>query len=98
MVVGVLRMTNSEFRHLMSQSVRHMQDLVNQTIDFDLGAQSVNLRIVLGIVQQFPVDLTSLFRGYQPEQRVVAVSYTNLMMVVLKASLRSAFLKTSLRT
>jgi hypothetical protein len=91
-------MTNTEFRDLISQSVRHIKDSSKQSTNFDLGAPSINLKIVLGIVRPFPVDPAALFSGYEPDERIISVFYTNLMMTVWKASVRSAFLKTSLNS
>ena len=96
--VGVFTITNNEFRDLMSQLIRHIKIQLTRQWTLTWQHHQLILKVVLGVVQKSPVDGVYLFPNFMPEQRTIPISYTDLMMTVLKASLRSACLKTSLKS
>lgn len=94
--IGVLAITNEEFRDLINMSIRRIPQSINQTVRLNMNNPALIMRTVLGVQQRFPVDLSALFPNYTASQGAVEISFTDLILIVLKASLRSVFLKTSM--
>lgn len=94
--VGVLAISNEEFRDLITMSIRRIPQSIDQTVQLDLHNPAIVIKAVLGAEQRFPVDLPELFPNFVASQRSIDISFTHLVLIVLKASVRSAFLKTSL--
>jgi hypothetical protein len=95
-IIGVLMITNAEFRSMIAQSARHLDISINSGVDVDFGAGSLNIQAVFGIMQPFPFDLDVLFPNEIVEHNIVRVKYSAVILSALKASLRSAFLVTSM--
>lgn len=94
--IGVLTISSEELRDLINMSIRRIPQSIDQTVQLGLNNPALIMRTVLGAEQRFPVDLQAFFPNYAASQSAVDISFTNLILVVLKASLRSAIVKTSL--
>lgn len=94
--IGVLTISSEEFRDLINMSIRRIPQSIDQTVQLDLDHPALIMRTVLGAEQRFPVDLSALCPNHVASQSALDISFSNLILIVLKASLRSAFLKTSL--
>ena len=104
--IGVLTFSNQEFRDLINLSVRRLPQSIQQSVQIDLTNPALVVKAVFGAEQRFPIDLAALFPEHSTSTatdtmsgpNAVGVSFTHLVLIVLKASLRSAFLKTSLNS
>lgn len=96
--IGVLTISNPEFRDLITLAIRRIPQSADQTVKLCLLDPAIVLKSVLGSEQRFPVDLLALFPNFVVTHGTIDIdiSFTNLILMVLKASVRSAFLKTSL--
>jgi hypothetical protein len=95
--VGVLMLTSAEFWSIVSQSECHIAVSANN--EFDLVFEpfpTLAIPSIMGITQQFPIDLGVLFPGKHLEGRTVKIRYPELMFAVLKACLRNAVLEIGL--
>jgi hypothetical protein len=94
--IGVLMITNEEFRALISQSARHIEESVNTTLELDIVKGTLNIPAVMGFIQRFPVELAVLHPELPRSDGPITVKYREVMFAALKASVRSAVLETSL--
>lgn len=94
--VGVLMITNAEFRSLIAQSARHITNSVNTSVIVDLADSCLVVPTVMGIMQKFSVDLDVLFPDGGAAEPAITIIYTSLLILSLKASLRITFFETSL--
>lgn len=96
--VQALVLTNTEFREIVGQSIRRIEECAGLIIKLDLVTSTINIPTVFGIVQKFPIEISVLLDEPLSVQGQghFDIGYTELLMLVLKASLRSAFLETSL--
>jgi hypothetical protein len=94
--IGVLMMTNEEFRALISQSVRHIDDLMATSIELDVVNATLNVPAVMGFIQRFPVHLDVLHPTLPRTDGPLAIKFLEVMFAALRASLKSAALETSL--
>jgi hypothetical protein len=94
--IGVLTISSEEFRDLINLSIGRIPQSIEEVVQLGLHNPSIIMKAVLGAERRFPVDLPPLFPNHVASQTAVDVSFTNLILIVLKASVRSAFLRTSL--
>ncbi|KAJ9602905.1 hypothetical protein H2200_012685 [Cladophialophora chaetospira] len=95
--IGVVTLTNNEFRDIMSQTVRLIPESKDATIELTLGTPAtLNVPTVMGAVQRFVVDLGALFPSTPVGAGTVSIKYAHVVFAVLKACLRSAMIETSL--
>lgn len=96
--VQIITLTSPEFRDIISQSVRMLDECINSKIHLNLDDATLNVPAVFGIVKKFPVDrgllVESAGRALPPG--VLEIDYTVLILLALKATIRSSFLETSL--
>ena len=99
LVIQVLAVTNPEFRDLISQSIRTLEACLPTSIVVDAKASTVNVGAAFGLIRKFPVDVDVLVDD-EPEDIAglgsIVIPYRDVLVLCLKASLRSTFLKTSL--
>lgn len=96
LAIQVLAITNAEFRDLISQSVRTLQACLTTSIVIDVAASTVNVGAAFGVVRKFPFDVDVLVDEVSQDLTQIVVPYRDVLFLVLKASLRSTFLRTSL--
>jgi hypothetical protein len=98
MILQILTITNAEFRENIGQSVRRFEECRRATITVDTAGSMVRMLAFFGVMQQFPFDMDSIVDEQLPlDQRLeVEVPYSHLLLIVLKATVRSAVLMTSL--
>lgn len=96
--VQLVTLTSPEFRDILSQSVRMLGEFINVKVHLDVDNASLNVPAMLGIIQKFPVDrgLLSETAGGALPSGLLDILYTELVLLSLKATVRSAFLETSL--
>lgn len=94
--VGVLMITNPEFRALIAQSARHIPASVNTSVVVDVENGCLTIPTVMGIMQKFAIDFDAVMHENDRQDTPITLSYTMLMILSLKASLRSTFFETSL--
>jgi hypothetical protein len=99
LAVQVLAITNPEFRDLISQSVRTLRACLTTSLVVNISASAVYVSAAFGVVKQFPIDVDVLVDEASQDISSlgqIVVPYKDVLFLVLKASLRSTFLKTSL--
>jgi hypothetical protein len=96
--VQVITTTSPEFRDIISQSLRDLEICLYSNIVFDWESKTLAVGTVLGVIKKFPVDVDVLVDNLGTSQTTgqVELSYDTVLFVMLKACLRSTFLKTSL--
>lgn len=96
--VKVLAITNKELRDLMMQSLRHLLDCLNSTVTVDMAAATVKFATLFGVVQKFYIDFDAVVEkpANVDRSRQIDIPYVQVLLLVLRAALRSTFLKTSL--
>jgi hypothetical protein len=96
--VQVLTVTSPEFRSLISQSLRDPEACLPGKITFDAETATIAIGTVMGAVKRLPIDLDVLLDNPQRFVRseVTELRYVEVLLLLLKACLRSTFLKTSL--
>lgn len=98
LAIGILVLTNPEFRSMITQSARHIEAAAQSSIALNLRESRIEVSSVFGIPQIFPIDFEVLCPGEVLPDEVVAIPYVNLIMAALKATLRSTFLNTSVNS
>ena len=93
--IGVLMITNPEFRSLIAQSLRHIPMTAGTSVTVDLAKSCLVMPTVMGVLQEFAIDFDSLFPGTDPRAPAITITYTMLLILSLRASLRSTFFETS---
>jgi len=98
--VQVLVITSPEFRDLISHSLRELAACLDMesSVHFDAARATMCTWTIMGALKEFPIHLDILLddpRGF-PRSGLTKVSYVDVLFLVLKACLRSAFLETSL--
>ena len=94
--IGVLMLTNEEFRDLIAQSARHIDESINSSIVLDSAHSTLNVPAVMGIIQRFPVELASLHPQLPRDDGPTTITFREVMFAALKACVRSTFSGTSL--
>lgn len=90
--IQVLVLTNTEFRDVMKQSLRKLQQCLSASVTVDMESGTVDVITVFGVVQKFPVS------GNIDRTIKHVVSYEQVLLMALKAVVRSTFLQTSLNS
>ena len=98
--VQVLVITSQEFRDLISHSLRELGACLDMesAVAFDAAHATMCTWTIMGALKEFPIHLDVLLddpRGF-PQSGLTNVSYVDVLFLVLKACVRSAFLETSL--
>jgi hypothetical protein len=91
-MIGVLMMTSEEFAFLAQQSARYFAKSVESVVEVDLRSGIVKVPLPFGGLQNFTVDLDSLYENWVPRDETVQVKYTFVMLACLRACLRSFLL------
>lgn len=94
----VLAMTSPEFRYLISQSLRDLEACLDSSLSFDAAPATISTYTTMGARKVFPLDLDVLLddpRAF-PRSGTTQIPYVDVLLMVLKACLRSTFLETSL--
>lgn len=96
--LGCVMITSPEFRSLISQSVRLLAEGFNGTMCVSLDDGLIRVPTVLNFLADFPVDLDAIFPNIDPNERngVFNVSLNKVVLICLKAALRSAMLDSAL--
>ncbi|KAM0689341.1 hypothetical protein Q7P36_011418 [Cladosporium allicinum] len=97
-LVQVLAITSPEFRDLVNQSLRDLEACLDRSITFDAAHVEFYTTATMGALKVFPMDLDVLLddpRAF-PRSGTTQIPYVDVLFLVLKACLRSAFLETSL--
>lgn len=92
-MVGILMITNEEFQELFYQSLRHLQQATNSTIEVDTRAATISIPSAFGVLQTFTLDLDKVYpdqeRGHDP----LSVPYSAIVIAALKSCTRSQMLQ-----
>ena len=92
-MIGILMITNDEFRDLFYQSLRHLSQATQSTVRVDPRAATVSIPSAFGVLQTFQLDLD---RMYPSQTRIsseaVAVPYSVVVLAALKSCTRSQML------
>jgi hypothetical protein len=96
--IQVLAMTSPEFRDLISQSLRDLEACLDSNLSFDAAPATISTYTIMGARKVFPLDLDVLLDDPRASIRsgTIQVPYVDVLLLVLKACLRSTFLETSL--
>ena len=96
--IQVLAMTSAEFRDLISQSLRDLEACLDSNLSFDAAPATISTYTIMGARKVFPLDLDVLVDDPHAFIRsgTIQVPYVDVLLLVLKACLRSTFLETSL--
>lgn len=98
LAVGVLVITNAEFRAMITQSARHIDAAARSSIDLNFSQSRIEVSSYFGIPQYFPIDFHVLCHGEVLPEQPIEIPFNVLLMAALKAILRSTFLNTSLNS
>ncbi len=92
-MIGILMITNEEFQELFYQSLRHLQQVTNSTIEVDTRAATISIPSAFGVLQTFTLDLDRVYpdqnRGHDP----LSVPYSAIVIAALKSCTRSQMLR-----
>ena len=92
-MIGILMITNEEFKELFYQSLRHLQQATNSTIEVDTRAATISIPSAFGVLQTFALDLDKVYpdqkRGHDP----LSVPYSAIVIAALKSCTRSQMLR-----
>ena len=91
-MIGITTMTNPEFLDLMRQSARRFREAVDAAIKIDMRSGIIQVPVAFGIIQEFPLNVTELYPTRAASDEVVSVKYSLVLIVTLRACLRSAML------
>lgn len=96
--LGCVMITSPEFRSLVSQSVRLLEEDFYGTMCVDLDAGLVKVSTVMNFTAEFPFDVKATCYGMDsPERRgKFDIPLPSIVLICLKASLRSAMLDSAL--
>lgn len=96
--VQVLVITSPEFRDLISQSLRDLEACLDSSLSFDPANANIYTYTIMGASKVFPLDLHVLLEDPRAfaKSGITKISYVDVLLLVLKACLRSTFLETSL--
>jgi hypothetical protein len=93
-VVGILIITNEEFRSLVNQSARHLDvALVSAGIILDIPNGVLRTPSVLGISQEFGVDFATLYPNGGIPNSIFPINLSTVLLAAVKACVRSALLE-----
>lgn len=95
LAIQALTLTNAEFRDLITQTLRRIDEGLHSSMSLDLKKSTIDIITVMGLVQHFAVDLDVLVSKPAKDGQLV-IPYTRVMLLVLQASLRSTVLETSM--
>ncbi|SMR57608.1 unnamed protein product [Zymoseptoria tritici ST99CH_3D1] len=97
-VVQAVVLTSREFRDLVVQSLRSIEDCMSTSLFVDMTNSTLDMEVILGTMKKFPVDLGVLLPELTPEEKLVRwqIPYTYMLLLTLRAALKSAYLRTSL--
>lgn len=98
--VQVVLVTSPEFRDLIRQSMDNLEACLPQVIVLDRKEATLDVISVLGTVKKFPLELDVLVDDPQAYRNAgqVDLPYADVLLIVLKASLKSTFIRTSLES
>ena len=91
-MVGILMLTNEEFRELFYQSLRHLQETSLSVIQVDLRAATIKIPSVFGFTQTFTLDLDRIYPSQDRSHDTQSVAYSAVVLAALKGCLRSYML------
>lgn len=97
-LVQVAVVTSPEIRDIVSQSIRNLESCLPVKIVLDKSAATLNLVTVLGLTKRFPLEVDVLLESPQAfrKEQQAELPYIQFLLLVLKASLKSLFMRTSL--
>ena len=92
-MVGILMITNEEFQELFYQSLRHLQQATNSTIEVDTRAATISIPSAFGVLQTFTLDLDKVYPDQQRGHDPLSVPYSAIVIAALKSCTRSQMLQ-----
>ena len=92
-MIGVITITNPEFLSLMRQSARRFREAVDAAIKIDMRSGTLQVPAAFGIIQEFPLNVIDLYPTRPASDEVISVKYSSVLIVTLRACLRSAMLR-----
>lgn len=96
--LGCVMITSPEFRSLVSQSVRLLEEGFHGTMCVDLDVGVVEVSTVMNFPAKFPVDVKAIFPGIDATERRgrFDIPLPRIALICFKAALRSAMLDSAL--
>jgi hypothetical protein len=88
-MIGILVLTNEEFRTLMLQSARHLGAPSSPGIELSVKDSTLRTPSVFGLSQEFNLDLDKLYPKGVPGAQTVPVDMPLLILSSLRACVRS---------
>lgn len=92
-MIGIMMITNREFMHLVRQSARRFDQAPDVAVTVDMRSGVLKIPSVFGILQEFPLNITELYPGRIFTDEVMPVRYSVVLIVTLRACLRSTMLR-----
>ncbi len=91
-MIGILIITNEEFRSLFYQSLRNVEQATLSTIQVDMRTATIMVPSAFGILQTFVLDLDDIYPDQTWSYDPVIVPYSAIVLAALKSCLRSQML------
>ncbi|OQV00008.1 hypothetical protein CLAIMM_05567 [Cladophialophora immunda] len=88
-MIGILVLTNEEFRTLMLQSARHLGAPSSPGVELSVKDSTLRTPSVFGLSQEFDLDLDKLYPKGVPGAQTVPIDMPILILSSLRACVRS---------
>lgn len=92
-IIGILAITNSEFRDLVYDSLRSLQETASSTISLDMPSATLKVPKAFGVMQHFYVDWQEMFPEEVRNHETLSVSYTQIVLATTQSLVKCEMLR-----
>ncbi|KAK8097540.1 hypothetical protein PG984_016679 [Apiospora sp. TS-2023a] len=92
-VIGILAITNVEFRDLVYESLKNLRETAASTIELEMPSATLKVPMAFGIMQHFYVDWQEMFPGQARSPETLNVSYTVVVLAAVRSLTKCAMLR-----
>ncbi|KAK8096272.1 uncharacterized protein PG998_002887 [Apiospora kogelbergensis] len=91
-IIGILAITNTEFRDLVYGSLRGLRETVSSSIDLEMPSATLKVPKAFGVMQHFYGDWQEMFPNLTRDHETLNLSYTVVVLAVTSALVKCTML------
>ena len=92
-MIGTITITNPEFLRLMVRTARRSQQAPDAEVRIDMRSGMLQVPAEFGVILEFPLEIQELYPQNATSDEVIPVRYSLVLIVALRACLRSDMLR-----
>ncbi|KAK7968614.1 hypothetical protein PG996_002960 [Apiospora saccharicola] len=92
-IIGILAITNVEFRDLVYESLRNPRETASLSVELEIPSATLKVPIAFGVVQHFYVDWQEMALEQSRNRQTLQMSYSVIVLAATRSLVRCIMLR-----